>query len=423
MKKIKVAVIGAGVRGTYAYTPYFLQNPNLCEIVAVAETKKGRRDLFAKKYSIDENLVFESADDFFEKEKMADAVIISTSDDRHFKHTKQALEKGYHILVEKPMANSLDGLVNLRELIKKYPHNIIMTCHPLRYSKFFKKLKEIIDNKELGNLVSIQYNEEIGYLDYVHNFVRGNNRNSSDTSPLILSRSCDDLDILLYFTDSSSEKVASFGSLKHFNSENFNLAMSENCYRCSKEIECPYSCKKIYLEDNRVTNNSVHINPTKENLDMILKEGPYGRCVYRCDNNVVDNMVSIINFENNITATFNLSAFTKESNRFIKLMFAQGEVEGSFKDNKIMIKKFGIEDEIVIELEKDKDDMNIIKEFISLINKEENNQFNLSINQSIESNIVAFAMEYSMVSEEVVYVREFLNNAIEMTKEIEIALS
>ncbi|MGL5695160.1 MAG: Gfo/Idh/MocA family protein, partial [Peptostreptococcaceae bacterium] len=277
MKKVKVAVIGAGVRGTYVHTPYFLENTDLCEIVAVSETKKGRRDLFSKKYSIDENLAFESAEKFFESEKVADAVIISTSDDRHFNHIKLALEKGYHVLVEKPMANTLDGLVHLKELATKYPNNILMTCNTLRYSNFFYKLKEIIEDKELGELVSIQYNEEIGYLDYAHSFVRGNLRNSSDTSPVILSRSCDDMDILLYLTGSKSEKVASFGSLKHFNSNSFKLSMSETCYRCSEEEKCPYSCKKIYLENESTINNAVHIAPTKENLDMILKEGPYGR--------------------------------------------------------------------------------------------------------------------------------------------------
>ncbi len=421
MKKVKVAVVGAGVRGTYAYAPYIFENQEVCEIVAVAEPKKGRRDLFSKKYNLKEENVFESAEELFEKEKIADAIIIATNDERHFNLAKLALEKGYHVLLEKPMANSLDGLVHIKELAEKYTDKVFMTCHVLRYTEFFKKLKEIIDSKELGDLVSIQHNENVGYFHFAHSYVRGNWRNSSDTGPLMLTKSCHDLDILLYLTGSKCRKIASFGNLKHFNSDNFKLTMGESCYRCSEEENCPYSCKKIYLENERMMNNAVHINPTKENLDTILKKGPYGRCVYRCDNNVVDNMVSIIEFENDVTATFNLSAFTKECTRTIKLMFTHGEVGGNFKDNEIRIKKFGDIKEEVLKLGKNDlshggGDKNLIKHFIDLIINEETDN---SINESIESHIMAFASEYSRVSEQIIYIDEFLSDAIDMTNEIE----
>ena len=427
MDKVKVAVIGAGVRGTYAYAPYILEKSDLCEIVAVAETKKGRRDLFSQIYNLKEEFVFESAEKFFEYEKIADAVIITTNDDRHYNYAKSALEKGYHVLLEKPMANSLDGLVHLEELSEKYNDKVLMICYVLRYTQFFNKLKEIIDSKELGELVSIQHNENIGYWHFAHSYVRGNWRNSSDTSPIILTEGCHDMDILLYLTGSKCRKIASFGKLKHFNSDSFKLTMSENCYRCSEEEDCPYSCKKIYLENTRLLNNAVHINPTKENLDNILKEGPYGRCVYRCDNNVIDNMVNIIEFENDVTATFNLSAFTKECNRTIKLMFTNGEVGGSFKDNEIRIKKFGKEEEILINtysnnLSHNEGNINLIKSFIKLVSEDNINQDKNNIKEAIESHVMAFAAEYSRVSEEVVYIDEFFENAIKITNEIESTL-
>lgn len=427
MDKVKVAVIGAGVRGTYTYAPYILEYPNLCEIVAVVETKKGRRDLFSQKYNLKEEYIFESEEQFFASEKIADAVIIATSDDSHYNYAKLALEKGYHILLETPMANSLDGLVHLKELSHTYSDRILMTCHVLRHTEFFNKLKEIIDSRELGELSSIQYNENIGYLNFAHSYVRGNWRNSSDTSPLILSKSSHDMDILLYLTGSKFRKIASFGSLKHFNSDSFKLTMSENCYRCSEEENCPYSCKKIYLENNSVMNNAVHINPTKENLETILKEGPYGRCVYRSDNNVVDNMVSIIEFENNVSATFNLSAFTKECNRTIKLMFTHGEVGGSFNDNEIRIKKFGEDEDRLLSLGKNdlsnnNANSNLIKSFINSVSQKNYISPNSNIKDSINSHVMAFAAEYSRVSEEVIYVDDFFRDAIDMTKEIESTL-
>lgn len=422
MGKLKIAIIGAGVRGTHVYAPYILENTSLCEIVAVAETKKGRRDLFSKKYNIKEELIFESAEGFFKEDKISDAVIISTNDDRHYNLTKLALEKGYNVLLETPMANSLDGLVNLKEISKIHDDKVFMICNSYRYTVFFNKLKEIIESKELGNLVNIEYNNSIGYTNYIHKYVRGNWRNSSDTSPLILSESCHDMDILLYLTGKKCKKISSFGNLKHFNSNSFRLSLSENCYLCSEEEFCPYSCKKSYLENESIYNHAVHIKPTKENLDTILKEGPYGRCVYRCDNNVVDNMVCIMEFDNNITATFNLSAFTKDHNRNIRLMFTNGEVAGSFNEGEIKIKKFLEKQERILKLENNSSGtLNVLNKFINSI--KENINLEKNVKESFDSNVLAFAAEYSRVSEEVVYVEEFLKGAIDMTKEIENTLA
>jgi hypothetical protein len=200
--------------------------------------------------------------------------------------------------------------------------------------------------------------------------------------------------------------------------------MGENCFTCSVESECPYSAKKIYLENDRDINNALHINPTKKNLEQILEKGPYGRCVYRCDNNVVDNMVSILEFENGITATFNLSAFTKECDRTIKLMFSHGEVGGSFLKNEIKIKRFTQqEDEIVYTGEHlnlyEEGDIKLIEDFINSVYKSESSKCNCSVKEAIGSHILAFASEYSRISEEVVYVEDFFQNAVYMTNEIE----
>lgn len=426
MRKVKVVVIGAGLRGTYAYTLYIYENIDICEIVGVVEPKKSRRDLFSQIYNIEEKYIFENIEEFFKCDKIADAVIITTNDDRHYEIAKLALEKGYNILLEKPMANSLDGLVHINELCEKYQDKVFMVCHVLRYTPFFSKLKEIVESKKLGELISVQHNENIGYWHFAHSYTRGNWRNSSDTSPLILSKSCHDMDILLYLVGSNCKKISSFGSLKHFNKENFKENMSENCYDCKVEATCPYSAKKIYIENERDINKAVHINPTKANLVDILKKGPYGRCVYKCDNNVVDNMVSILEFENGVTATFNLSAFTKECDRTIKLMFSHGEVGGSLMNNEIRIKKFGKNEETIINPcnatnDHGGGDIRLIEDFIKVV---ANNtiQVKTTAKESIQSHIMAFAAEYSRVSEEVVYIDDFFENAINMTNEIEATL-
>ena len=423
MRKVKVAVLGAGRRGMEAYTPYLLDNPHLGEVVAVAEPNKSKQEKFKEMYNISDENIFDNYIDLLDREKLADAVIISTNDDMHYEPCKLALEKGYHVLLEKPMSNSLDEIIKLDDLAKKYNNQIFMVCHVLRYTPFFTKLKEIIDSKELGELVTIQHNENIGYWHFAHSFTRGNWRNSNDTSPLILAKSCHDMDILLWLANSKCKKIASFGNLVHMNSSNFKEGMGERCYDCSVEHQCPYSAKRLYIDEDRSIKKSVHINPTVENLEQALKKGPYGRCVYKCDNNVVDNMVSIIEFENKVTATFNLSAFTKDCDRTIKLMFTHGEVGGSMENSEIRVKKFGSSDEKIIKLAKGLKghgggDMETIKDFINLVG-DNGGEAKTSASKSTESHIMAFAAEYSRISGNVINIDEFYNEVLKTTELLE----
>lgn len=221
MKKISFSVIGAGSRGMHAYIPYLLENPDLGEVVAVAEPNVEKRSNFKDIYNIKEENTFTSWEELLSKDKLSDAIIIANLDECHYEPTKIALEKGYHVLLEKPMSNKLDDVIKLGELAKKYSKQVFMICHVLRYTPFFSELKRIVDSKELGNLVSIQHNENIGYYHFAHSYTRGNWRNSSETCPIILAKSCHDMDILLWLTGKSCKYICSFGYLSHMKEENF----------------------------------------------------------------------------------------------------------------------------------------------------------------------------------------------------------
>ncbi|MGL5312238.1 MAG: Gfo/Idh/MocA family protein [Peptostreptococcaceae bacterium] len=426
MGKIKIGIIGAGLRGNYTYGKYMKSNFNDCEIIFVVEKRKGRREEFCNNYNLAKENAFESIEDFFEANLKVDGVIIATGDDNHYNHAKIFLEKGYNVLLELPVANTLDRLINLNRLYENYKEQLFMSCNVMRYNDIFIKIKEIIYSKELGQLVNIQYNKNIGYVDYVHNYVRGKWRIDSDSSPLILNNSCNDLDILLELIESECTKVASFGSLNYMNRENFRLNMGENCFRCSVEENCSYSAKKIYLQNENNRNYSVHLNPTKENLLDILPEGPYGRCIYRCDNNVVDNMINILNFESGVNVNLNISAFTKESNINMKLLFSNGELECDFIERKITVKKFIENENKIIDFS----DINIenvaqtklLNDFIVSISNSDCKLNKSHVKSTIESHIIAFALEYSRISEEVIYVKDFYENAVYMTDELEKAL-
>ena len=416
MKKVTLAVIGAGCRGMYAYAPYLLENQHLGNIIAIAEPNEQKRNLFKKMYNIDEKNVFKDWQSLLENDKIADAIIIANNDEDHFNPTKIALEKGYNVLLEKPMSNKLDEVIELGNLAKIHSDKVFMVCHVLRYTPFFTELKRIIDSKELGQLVNISHHENIGYWHFAHSYTRGNWRDSNKTSPLILAKSCHDMDLLLWLIGKKCLNIASFGSLSHMKEENFiEGIMSDRCIDCTIENNCPYSAKKIYLEDNKLVAslNAVCTNPTKENLKKAIDDGPYGRCIYKCDNNVVDHMVNILEFEDNVTATFNLSAFTKECTRTTKLMFTHGEIGANHMKNLIDVYKFGENSHKVIYPKVQKSghgggDYGIIKDFISII---QNNygDYKTSAAESIDSHIMAFAAEYSRLNKMVVNINEFKN--------------
>lgn len=191
------------------------------------------------------------------------------------------------------------------------------------------------------------------------------------------------------------------------------MNMGNRCLDCKVEKNCPYSAKKLYLGEKPVFTSVVHPNPTKENLERALREGPYGRCVYRCDNNVVDHMVTILDFDNEVTATFNLSAFTKDIHRTIKLMFTEGEVGGNDIKNIIEIKKF-VSDEIETIIPQKVEgghlggDIGIMRDFIKAI-REENINTRTSALRSIESHIMAFAAEESRLTRCIVDIDRFFN--------------
>ena len=294
-----------------------------------------------------------------------------------------------------------------------------MVAYNNRYSNFYNKLKEITQNKDLGNLINISYNVDVGYKTFVHNYVRGNWRITSDTGAIMLTNSCQDIDIMINLSGGKCKKVSCFSDLRAFNWDNFNTKMSQNCFRCGEEESCPFSAKKLYLKEEKFINNSIHIRPTKENLESILKEGPYGKCVFYCDNDVADNLTSIFKFDNNVTANFNINAFTKESDKKIRLFFKNGEVEASYKDKEIKIKSFLKDKEEIIKINEEDPDEKMFLDFINRIETKNYDSCVSYVGEVIDSHVATFASEFANVSETVVDVESFFNDAIEMTKQIE----
>ncbi|MEC0258936.1 Gfo/Idh/MocA family protein [Paenibacillus lautus] len=414
MNKVKVALIGAGLRGIN-YMEYALLHPHELEVVAVAEPNRQRREQFQARHGLEDAACFENWDDFFAGPKLADAVLICTQDKQHFEPTIRALESGYHVLLEKPMSPDPEECIRMGEMASQ-AGLVFSICHVLRYTPFFTTLKELLERETIGQLMSIQHNENVGYWHQAHSFVRGNWRRKEDSSPMILAKSCHDLDILLWLADADCLRVSSFGSLSHFTAAQAPEGAPKRCLDgCPVSDQCLYYAPDLYLtEDTNWPTSAISDDMSYDARYKALLEGPYGRCVYHCDNDVVDHQVVNLEFANTVTAAFTMSAFTRDVSRTIKLMGTRGEIRGAMEKNEIEINHFGSGkiERITFEdrgghVGHGGGDMGLIKDFLRLVQTGGSDQGLTSASRSVQSHLMAFAAEQSRVDGKVISIKEF----------------
>ena len=410
---MKYVLIGAGSRGTI-YGSWAHQH-NI-EIAAIAEIRPDRLEFAAKEWNVPSERCFTDPDDLFALGKIADAAIIATMDQDHFGHVMKALDCGYDILLEKPISPNPKECIAIEKKANALGKKITV-CHVLRYTNFFSKLREILRSGELGKIVAIKHAENIGNFHMAHSFVRGNWRNDQLSSPIIMQKSCHDLDILLWLTDSHCTRVAAFGSLSYFKEENAPAGSSDRCCNCAVADSCRFNAYSAYGPIlGQWPADVVCLEQTPEALDRALKTGPYGRCVYRCDNNVCDHMSMILEFENGITATFSLHAQSTNIHRDIHIMCEDGEIWADDAKREIIISRFiGSEAEDVVtrtikvhtnDSGHGGGDSGIMEDFTASLtsNCAESRS---SISRSVESHLMACAIEKARLTGKVIELNAF----------------
>ena len=289
----KLILIGAGSRGkTYTDNAKLLEDKY--EVVAVAEPVEDRRNYIRKAHNLRDDLCFDTWEPLLSMPKMADAAIIATMDRDHLAPTLEAIRKGYDILLEKPVCPTPEECYIIEREAEKYGVRILV-CHVLRYTTFFRAIKKLIDNGTLGKVINVQHREDVGHVHQSHSFVRGNWGNEERSSCMILQKCCHDMDILQWLVGKKCKKVQSFGSLSYFTRDNAPEGAPERCIDgCPHGDNCPYNSVKLYLESDskwfRRASTQL-IDPTDADVERALRETQYGKCVYKCDNNVVDHQV------------------------------------------------------------------------------------------------------------------------------------
>ncbi|MCR8642692.1 Gfo/Idh/MocA family oxidoreductase [Paenibacillus sp. N1-5-1-14] len=398
---LTAVLIGAGARGFGGYAPYALHYPHELEIVAIAEADPVRLAKAAEAHGISDDRCYASWDQLLAEDQLADIAIICTQDRMHYEPTIGALNKKYHVLLEKPMSPSPRECVEM-ELAAKANNRLLTICHVMRYTPFWSRIKSLITENRIGDVVSIQLNENVGYWHIAHSFVRGNWNNSDTSSPMILAKSCHDMDMLSWLMDEPCMRVSSFGSLMHFNERNAPEGSTARCLDCPVETTCAYSAQKFYF-DPEFRGWARHFTPdlARENIIKGLRETDYGRCVYRSDNNVVDHQVVNMEFASGATAMFSMCGFTFEQERRIQIMGTRGELRA--EGDVITVYDFLTHQktEITIPVQASGHgggDSGIVRSFLQEVRGYNGQEGLTSASASVRSHLMAFAAEESRLN-------------------------
>ena len=406
-EKLRIAIIGLGSRGKNAYGTELLTLQDRAVVTAVADPNEERLKIGADEHNVPEERRFHSAEELLAQPKLADIAIICTQDRQHVPHAVAALRKGYDILMEKPISPFLSQLQEIVRVAREEKRRVVV-CHVLRYTPFFQLIKQTIDSGRLGKIINIQALENVRYWHQAHSFVRGNWRRSDESSPMILAKCCHDLDYLVWLCGSRVERVSSFGSLNYFKPENAPKGAAARCMDgCLAKEKCPYDAEKVYITNKETgvrggnKNWPVDIlseNPNEETMREAILNGPYGRCAFACDNDVVDNQIVNLEMENGAHLSLMMTAFTSIGGRTIKVMGTMGDMWGDMHRNILRICEFGKEPEI-IDLGQPENDFNdhgggdrgLLLSFLDYMEGKGPDNTITTLEESVESHLAALA--------------------------------
>jgi predicted dehydrogenase len=466
-KPITAVLVGAGNRGTL-YGRYALQNPDKLSFMGVAEPIETRLDKFSRRHHIPYKRQFRHWKDLLAMDRFADAAFICTQDQMHTEVALGALDRGYHVLLEKPMATTLNDCLRIVKKARE-KSRFLSVCHVLRYTDFFTTIYETIQRGLLGRVISIQHSENIAWYHFSHSYVRGEWANRKLSSPIILAKCCHDLDLLHWLVGASSARISSFGSLNHFRTENAPESGPEYCVQgCPVEDTCLYFAPRLYIDivpieqiacksENRLFSTimkcrqrrtgfftllSQVIPPlryirywrwwpvsylyTGQKEDYsdgakreILSSSPYGRCVYRTYNDVVDHQVVNIEFENGVTANLTMHGFSEREGRTVRIDGTRATLMGEFNLSGERIRlfdHFSGGERLLLEkklrarsIPHGGGDFKLIDSFVENLRSVQRPM--TSGLESLESHLMAFAADASRLQQTIVDMAAFRRNA------------
>lgn len=420
MKKITAILIGAGGRGM-RYTDEMCKLPEKFQVVAVAEPIDVRRQKAKARAGIPDENCFRDWQEAFSLPKMADMAIIATQDNNHYEAALKAIELGYDLLLEKPAAQTSRECIDIANAAKKKGVKVLV-CHVLRYTPFYKRVKQLLTDNVIGDIVSVVAVEAVGHLHQSHSFVRGPWRDSKESTPMIIAKCCHDIDIIQWLIGKPCKKVSSFGSLSYFRPENAPKGAPKHCKNenCPAADTCVYNCEKVYgntrdwfrgMAVRHLTSGAA----TDELVDEALRTTNYGACVFHAGNDVVDHQVVNMEFEGGITAGLTMNAFNA-GGRFIRIFGTKGELTAYMSGTTIEVFSFAdrtrheysvIETEEAITGGHGGGDSGIINDLYYYLNGTYQGCSVADISVSVANHLIGFAAEEARLTDTVVNIDDF----------------
>ncbi len=424
MNKIfTVSILGCGSRGREAYGNNFYLLPDKFKIACLCDINPKQIEIAKSAWGVADENCFLSPEEFL-KEKRSDALVIATQDRDHVDMCIRALELGYDVLLEKPITPIKEDLYRLLDAQKKYGGKVVV-CHVLRYAPAFVKIKELLDSGVIGKTVCIDWIEQVAYWHIAHSFVRGNWHSEQQTSPMILAKCCHDLDLLQYYAESKCETVFSFGDVVFFNRENQPKGASDRCQTCKYKDECVYSAERLYVAKREFDFDRIEPLPkdkddarkqgwpfnvvdlsrpiTTESIRNAYENSDYGKCVFACDNDVVDYQTVSMKFANGIVANLTMTGFTQFPGRKMTFHGTLGEIEMDEENDYIRVSRYGKGTEMLSVKQLMRDavkedfghgggDVMLVRDFYNALC---GNELETTLERSVESHLMGLAAEES----------------------------
>ncbi len=410
---LRIAVIGAGVRGT-SLARHLSSSEFSSEIVAVAEPDEERRNNFAQNYSLPDHAKFTSWQAFIDSSTMCDAVIIATMDNQHTGPAVACLRRGCHLLIEKPLADTFEEC-RIIEKTQSETKLVVSVCHTLRYMDAFRRIKQIIEDGILGKLIHIEHMEAIDHMRFTHNYVRGRWSKEINNTFLLLHKCCHDVDFLTWLANEECARVSSFGSLTYFTPSNAPVGSGKRCLEnCQIVDSCPYSALRIYVDANLSGRlQDLGKVTTREDRLEAIRNGPFGRCVWQADNDVVDHQVVSMEFANGTTATCTMSGYSAKHGRVSRIQGTKGELFFDEAADTITIREFSESGQEHIHVQRldayHPEDKEIVDNWLSRIYDPFSKRMTVDANEALRSLAVVFAAELSRTEKRTVEMEEFFS--------------
>jgi predicted dehydrogenase len=416
MTPLKIAILGCGGRGNSIGCALH-GFPHLATIVAVADPDSGKAQQLGDKLGVPASGRFAGWKEFLASGMQVDGAVIATMDQDHVEPAEACLARGWHLILEKPMAPNMGDCRRI-EAAQRKAGTMVSVCHSLRYQKAFRHVRDLLRQGVIGRIMSIDLLEQVGFWHQAHSFVRGNWGNSGRSAPMILAKSCHDMDYLAFLVGAPAERVSSYGHLSYFTKANTPKGAPARCTDgCPHEGTCTFSALKRYVyTDNRAEWPASVCSPTDHSLAAHFKAvqtGPYGRCVWQCDNDVVDHQVIAMEFPGEVTATFTMTAFTHEGGRRLRVHGTEAVLEFIDHAQEITITTFATGNVQKIAVGREQGghgggDTRMARDWLDAIHAKDPSRLVTTPQESLGTHAMAFAAEQSRLERRPVEIASLL---------------